>query len=53
MPKIENKNALFGSFWARILKDCYHSCIQHPQDCLIAKFCQKQKFLIFGQKTTC
>ena len=53
MPKIGNKNALSGLFWARILKDCCHSCIEHPEDCLIAKFCLKQKFLILGHKMTC
>ena len=42
MPKIGNKNAFLGLFWARILKDC-----------LIAKFWLKQKLLIFGEKITC
>ena len=50
MPKIGNKNALFGLFWARTLKHCCHSCIEHPEDCLIAKFCLKLKFLILGHK---
>ena len=53
MTKIGNKNAFLGLFWARILKDCCHSSIEHPKDCLIAKFWLKQKLLIFGEKITC
>ena len=53
MPEIGNKNALYGLFWARILKNCCHSRMQDPELFLIAKFGQKQKFPILGQKMTC
>ena len=33
MPKIATKNALFGYFWARILKYYCHIWNQHPQIC--------------------
>ena len=53
MPQIGNKNALYGLFWARILKDCCDSRIQDPEVNPIAKFGQKQKFQILGQKMIC
>ena len=31
--KFGTKNTLFGYFWARILKNYYHFCNQHPQIC--------------------
>ena len=43
MSKFGTKNALFGYFWARILKNYRHICNQHPQICLIARFCEKTK----------
>ena len=49
MPKFGTKNALYGYFWARILKNYCHNCYQHPQIYLIAKFCEKEG-LNFGQK---
>ena len=38
---------------ARILKDCCDSRIQDPEVNPIAKFGEKQKFQILGQKMTC
>ena len=92
MPKLVNKNALFGYFWARVLKNygliwistlkifqlqnvakeqkcliCDQKCLiwffwgiilknychiwnQHPQICLIAKFCKNTRMLKFWSK---
>ena len=45
------KNALIGYFWARIFKNYCHILNQHPQICLIVKFCKKtQKYLNLGPK---
>ena len=43
MPKFETKDALFGYFWGRILKNYCHISNQHPQIFLIAKFYQENK----------
>ena len=43
MRKLGTKNALFGCFWAKIFKTYEHTGNQHPQICLIAKFCEKTK----------
>ena len=43
MRKLGTKNALFGYFWAKIFKTYEHTGNQHPQICLIAKFCEKTK----------
>ena len=50
MSKFGTKNALFGYFWARILKNYFHISNQHPQICLIAKFLEKVKMPKFGTK---
>ena len=41
MPKFGTKNALFGCFWARILKNYFHIWNQPLQICLLAKFWEK------------
>ena len=41
MPKNGSKNELFGYFWARILKHCFHICNLHYQICLTEKFPKK------------
>ena len=51
MPKFRTKNSLFGFSWAIFLKNCGHILNQHPQMCLIAKFCGKQKCLNLGPKS--
>ena len=33
MLKFGTKNALFGFFWARMLKNYCHICNQHPKIC--------------------
>ena len=43
MLKFGTKNALFGYFWARILKHYCHIWNQYSRICLIAKFLQKNK----------
>ena len=48
---IWDQNALFGYFWARILKNDCHIWNQHPRICLIAKFCEKTKMSKFGTKS--
>ena len=44
------KNALFGYFQARILKNCCHIWSQHPQIYQVAKFPGKTKMPKFGTK---
>ena len=44
------KNALFGYFWARILKNYCQVCNQHFRICLIAKFCEETKMQNLGPK---
>ena len=41
MPKNGSKNELFGYFWARILKHCFHICNLHYQICLTENFRKK------------
>ena len=54
MPKNGSKNDLFGYFWARILKHCFHICNLHYQICLTEKVLKKtQNSLNFGPKITC
>ena len=48
--KSETKSALFGYFWARILKNYCHIGNQHPQISLIANFREKTKMPKFGNK---
>ena len=43
MPKLGNKSALFGYFWAKLLKNYCHIWNQHPQICLFPKFREKKK----------
>ena len=51
MPKFGTKNAVFGYFWARILKIYYcHIWNQHPWIFLIAKYCEIMKMAKFGSK---
>ena len=50
MPKFGTKSALFGYFWARILKNYCHIWNQHLRICLIAKFCEETKMPEFGTK---
>ena len=50
MPKVWSKNALFGYFWARVLKNCCHNWNQHPHFFQIGKFCRKSKMPKFGSK---
>ena len=51
MSKFGTKNALFGDFWARILKKnhCY-ILNQHLQICIFLKFREKIKMPKFGTK---
>ena len=44
------KNAFFLCFWARILKKYCHIWNQHPQICLVARFCKRAKMCTFGTK---
>ena len=44
------KNALFGYFRARLLKNYCHIRNQHPRICLIPNFAKKQKYLNLGPK---
>ena len=54
MPKNGSKNELFGYFWARILKHCFHVCNLHYQICLTENFRKKtQKSLNFVPNMTC
>ena len=50
MPKFGTKNALFGYFWARILKNYCHIWNQHLRISVIAKFCEETKMPKFGTK---
>ena len=50
MPKFGTKNALFGYFWVRILKNYCHIWNQHPQICLFPKFRGKTNILKFETK---
>ena len=50
MPKFGAKNALFGYFWASILKKYFHIWSQHPQIYSIAKFCKETKMAKFWTK---
>ena len=50
MPKFRTKNALFGYFWAGILKNYCYIWNQHRQIFLIAKFHGKTKMSKFGTK---
>ena len=44
------KNAFFLCFWAIILKKYCHIWNQHPQICLVARFCETAKMCTFGTK---
>ena len=50
MLKFGTKNALFACFWARISSTYGFILNQHPQICLITKFCRKAKMTKFGTK---
>ena len=50
LPKFRTKNALFGGFWGRTLKNYCHIWNQHPQICQIAKFHEKTKMPKLGTK---
>ena len=50
MPKVGTKNALYGYFWAIVLKNYYHIWNQYPWICLIGKFCGKTEKPKFGTK---
>ena len=50
MLKFGTKNALFACFWARISSTYGFILNQHPQMCLILKFCRKAKMTKFGTK---
>ena len=50
MSKSGTKNALFGYFWARTLKNYCHIWNQHPRICITVKFCAKTKMPTFGTK---
>ena len=51
MPTFGNKNALFGCFWARILKNYCHILNQHSQNLSNSKISGKiQKWLNLGIK---
>ena len=45
------KSALFGYFWARILKRYCHISNHHPQICIFQKFREKTKMPNFGTKS--
>ena len=51
ISKFGTKRALFGYFWARILKSYCHIWNQHPRIYLIAKFRGKTKIPKFGTKS--
>ena len=44
------QNALFGYFWAGILKNYCHILNQQSRICLIAKFCEETKMTKFRTK---
>ena len=50
MSKSGTKNALFGYFWPRTLKNYCHIWNQHPRIFITAKFCAKTKMPTFGTK---
>ena len=60
MPNFGTKNTLLGYFWPKMFylnifgqefqKSFRHFWNQHPQICLIAKFCEKPKITKFGTK---
>ena len=50
--KFGTKIALFGYFWATILKNYFHIWNQHPQICQTLRFRVKIKMLKFGTKNT-
>ena len=50
MPKFGTKSALFGYFWAKILKYYCHIRNQRLRISLIAKFCEEKKCLNLGPK---
>ena len=50
MPKFGIKSALFGYFWARILKNYCHISNQHLRMSVIAKFCEETKMPKGGTK---
>ena len=43
MTKFGIKRALFGYFWARILKNYSHIWNEHTQICIFAKILEKNK----------
>ena len=51
-PTFETRNAFFGYFWARHLKNLCHIWNQHSQISLIAKFHEKSKLLKSGTQNT-
>ena len=51
ISKFGTKSALFGYFWAKILKDYCHILNQHPQICIFAKFREKIKMPKLGTKS--
>ena len=52
MPKFETKSALFGYFWARILKNYRHIWNQHLWISVTASFCEETTMPKFGTKNT-
>ena len=52
MPKFGIKNALFGNFWVRILKNYCHSWNQYLQSTVTAKFSEEAKMSKFGTKNS-
>ena len=52
MPKFGTKNALFGYFWATILKNYCLIWSQHPRNGLFAKFCEIMKMAKFVTRNT-
>ena len=50
IPKIGNKNALFGYICGRILKNYNHIWNQHLGISIIAKFCEEKKIPTFGTR---
>ena len=50
MPKFGSKNALFGYFWARILKKLLSDLKSAPLNLSKCKICEKIKMPKFGSK---
>ena len=48
IPKFGTKNALYGYFWARIVKKLLSYLKSTPQVCLFAKFNEKTIIPKFG-----